>query len=129
MVLNKEHEYGGRFDGIVGLKIDGVWGTYLIDYKTGGEYTYEVATQAAGYWGARLGSYDASGTLTGFTDLPDLDGARTIYLREDGTFGVSDPFAKITREDAWQAFIAARELYRINSKINASLDLLEGESE
>ncbi len=116
-------EYGGRFDAI--MEIDGK--LYLIDFKTGNEYTLETAMQAAAYMNGALTVYDAEGTQTGIELLPELDGARIVYLREDGTFSLVDPFAHVSQADAMKAFTAALQLYRITNHINKGITKSKGE--
>lgn len=116
-----ELPYGGRFDFIAELHGPGADGLYLGDYKSGGEYLDSVALQTVGYMRAELIEYDAKGSISGFNPLPELDGARVIYLREDGTCGVKDPFEKIDESDAWRAFSACNTLYATMKSINASL--------
>lgn len=132
VVLNPVHKYGGRFDAIANLREfdeDGnvIFGRYLIDYKTGGHYAYEVATQTAAYAMGRLGVYDDKGNLVGFENLPKLDGARIIYLHEDGTFKTVNPFEKVSMAGAFKAFLAALDLYRINKSITEQLEI-EGDN-
>ena len=127
VVLNDEHGYGGRFDAIACLtEIDEDGnesrGRFLIDYKTGGHYAYEVATQTAAYANGRLGVYDDEGNLVGFDALPHLDGARIVYLNEDGSVQVVNPFENVSVEDAFEAFLAALKLYRINKRITTQLE-------
>ena len=117
VVLNRGLAYGGRFDAIVTM--DGL--TTLCDYKTGGEYPYDVALQAAAYMDCQLADYNIDGSLAGLRPLPKLDGARTIYLREDGTYKVSDPFESVSQVDATLAFQSALQLYKINQKINKQI--------
>jgi len=118
IVLHLTLGYGGRFDAI--MEIDGKF--YLIDFKTGNEYTLETALQAAGYMGAELATYDDSGALTGTQALPHLDGARIVYLHEDGTFRVVDPFALVSQADATLAFNTALELYRITNQLSKNIE-------
>lgn len=132
IVLNEMFMYGGRFDGIVTFR-ERIWddeknewvlfdlGTYLIDYKSGGEYEQPVALQAEGYLRARLAIFNDAGVLMATQALPHVDGCRTIYLKEDGTYKVSDPFEKITHDDAWDAFIACRKFYAAQKTITQSL--------
>jgi hypothetical protein len=121
IVTNPQYRYGGRFDGVVELDGPGTYGTYLIDYKTGGKYPYDVALQAEGYMNCELATFLIDGSLDAPCSLPELDGARTIYLGEDGNVTVSDPFAVISRADAWTAFKACLDLFNINQTINAAL--------
>jgi len=125
IVTHGFRRYGGRFDGIVELDGPNASGLYLIDYKSGGKYPYEVALQAEGYMQCKLATFNADGSLGESKPLPELDGARTIYLGDDGNVSVFDPFEKITRQDAWTAFKNCRQLFEINKKINAALDNLE----
>ena len=125
VVLSPTHRYGGRFDGIVELDGPDAQGLFLIDWKTGSKYDLEVALQAEAYSRGLLGIYDEDGTLTGFDPLPDTQGCRTIYLHEDGTYEVSDPFATISRDVAFEAFLACLKVYEVTKQIN--LTLKEGE--
>ncbi len=108
VVIHSLMHYGGRFDAIV--EMDG--GRYLIDYKTGGKYPIDVAMQCAAYMKAMLANYDDEGKIGHFSRLPELDGARIIYLGEDGSYDVVDPFAVLTLDDAFSAFTHALMLYR-----------------
>ena len=74
--------------------------------------------QAEGYLHGDLVVWDESGAITAFSDLPEVDGARTIYLHGDGTFDVVDPFETVSRDDAWRAFLACRALFEITNKTN-----------
>ncbi len=112
VVINREDKYGGRFDAIVELDGPNASGLFMIDYKTGGEYTDSVAMQFAGYMECELAEYDDKGALTGSAPFPVLDGARTIYLRGDGTVGVSHPFYKVDYGIARTAFRACLETYK-----------------
>ena len=69
----------------------------------------------------QLADYNIDGSLAGLRPLPKLDGARTIYLREDGTYKVSDPFESVSQVDATLAFQSALQLYKINQKINKQI--------
>jgi hypothetical protein len=121
IVTNPEYRYGGRFDNVVELDGPGAQGLFLGDYKTGGKYPYDVALQAEGYMNCELAQFNTDGSLAPSTSLPQLDGARTIYLGEDGNVTVLDPFAVISRDDAWTAFRSCLNLYNINQTINAAL--------
>lgn len=126
IVLNVEENYGGRFDGIVWL--DGPRtpaGLYLIDYKTGGEWAYEVAVQAEGYLHGKLATWKPDGSLGRLKALPKLKGARTIYLRDDGSVAVVDPFEHISRDQAWRAFLASKALYEVHREIETYLKEIE----
>ena len=118
---NPTHLYGGRFDAIAELDGPDAAGTFLIDYKTGGEYPWEVALQAEGYARSRLAVYDDEGTLGDLLSLPKVDGCRTVYLRDDGTLKVSDPFEVIRHDEAWEAFLACRTLFDINKRVEKAL--------
>lgn len=135
VVLNKDLGYGGRFDTITTLyewqSLDGdsfegtdwgwvALGTYLLDYKTGGEYEDSVAMQTIGYMDCKLPVYK-NGTLVDFLDLPELDGARIVYLKDDGTYILKDPFANIPQELAREAFQACLTLFKANKKIQSLL--------
>jgi hypothetical protein len=122
IVINRHFGYGGRFDAIAWLDgPDCEPGLYLIDYKTGGHYPYEVALQAEGYLRSNLAVWDDDGNLLSEEFLPEVMGCRTVYLGEDGNVSVKDPFEIISHEDAWSAFTASLELYRISNKINSLL--------
>ena len=99
--------YGGRFDAI--MEIDG--SRFLIDFKTGGHYPIDVAMQTSAYMAASLAMFDAEGSLVGFERLPALDGARILYLAEDGSYDLVDPFEDISREKAFAAFCHALGLF------------------
>lgn len=113
--------YGGRFDLLAGLDGPGASGFILTDYKTGSERDLENALQAVGYKRAQFITFDERGSITGLAPLPEIDGCRTVYLHEDGTLAVKDPFAKIDEGDAWRAFSACNTLYATLKAINASL--------
>jgi hypothetical protein len=117
VVINRWREYGGRFDGIVRLS----GGTYMLDWKTGNHYPYEVALQAAAYMACDLATFDDEGNLGECEPLPELDGARIVYLHEDGTYQIVNPFLHVSQEDATNAFNHAVELYTISKKINESI--------
>ncbi len=103
-------EYGGRLDFIA--KVDGPHyrGVFLGDYKTGGQYTEPVALQAAGLMAAEgFALYSPMGAvLDNLPPLPELDGALTVYLREDGTYETSNPFRYTSQQDAEDAFFHLR---------------------
>jgi hypothetical protein len=133
VVLNDTLGYGGRFDTIATfykwdgtgrLRNGGGWvkeGTYLVDYKTGGEYEDSVAMQTIGYMRCGLPTYDELGRLQSLEPLPELDGARIVYLNGDGTYKIVDPFAKISEELAWDAFVACLRLWKANKEIQQLL--------
>jgi hypothetical protein len=127
VVLNPELGYGGRFDTIATFyerESRETWvklGTYLVDYKTGGEYMDSVAMQTIGYMKCELPVYLPNGQLSTYEPLPPLDGARIVYLKEDGTYSVVDPFATITEELAWEAFTACLRLWKANKEIQQLL--------
>ena len=125
IVLNYEFKYGGRFDGIGELDGPMAEGVFNLDYKTGGEYEDSVALQHIAYMKCQLPIYNENGKLIGFKPLPRLDGARTIYLRPDGTCGVKDPFAHISQELAWETFEACLRLYKATQTITQLLKGIE----
>jgi hypothetical protein len=116
VVANPQLKYGGRFDAIVELDGD-EFGTYLIDYKTGGHYPLPVAMQSVAYMNAKLVDWEMDGTLGSFSNLPKLDGARIVYLSQDGSFSVVDPFQTVDKDLAWEAFQSALNLYRVTQQI------------
>lgn len=126
VVLNRSLKYGGRFDGIGELDGPDAEGVFNLDYKTGGEYEDSVAMQHIGYMACELPIYDEKGALVGFNALPELNGARTIYLRPDGTVKMSDPFAKIPEAVAWEGFESCLRVYKAIESIK---ELLGEESE
>ena len=109
--------FGGKFDAI------GSWDglTVLVDWKSGGHYAYSVALQAAAYMDSELAVFDENGVLTRTEPLPPLDGARIIYLKEDGTYEIVDPFEHVSQDEAMIAFESCLELYEISQKINKKL--------
>jgi hypothetical protein len=120
VVLNFWSEYGGRIDGIA--EFDG--GRYLLDWKTGAHYPYEVALQMAAYLEARIAEYDEEGNLVDIGAAPlaeSVDGARVIYLCDDGTFNVVNPFEAVSQADATMAFGACLQLYKINQRIQKGI--------
>lgn len=124
IVLNPELNFGGRLDFVAQL---GDEGTFLCDIKTGdSKRPLEAALQAAAYLHGELATYDESGALSGLQPLPNLDGARTIYLHGDGTFEVSQPFDIISQEDAWEGFQACLQLFKVHKSLQAKLK--EGEN-
>lgn len=121
VVVNRSFTYGGRFDFIGRLNGPLAHGVYLCDFKSGSKRPLEAALQASAYWMSALALYNDDGVLTGFADLPEMDGARTIYLREDGTFEVVDPFEHISREQAFEMFLACLNLFNLNKQLSAVL--------
>ena len=108
VVVHPVMHYGGRFDAIMDIDER----EYLIDFKTGGKYPLDVAMQTAAYMKASLAVYDDDGALGHFEPLPDLAGARIIYLAEDGSYAFVDPFEDIPLEKAFEAFTHALGLHR-----------------
>lgn len=122
IVLNEEHQFGGRGDEIVELDGPNAQGVFFIDYKTTADhYHYPVALQETAYMHCGLARYDELGMLLPIEPLPKLDGSRVVYLREDGTAGVYDPFEVISEEDAWAAFLTSLGLFNLNRKISNQL--------
>ncbi len=121
VVVNRWMEYGGRFDAICELDGPEDQGTFLIDYKSGGEYDYEVALQSAAYLACELATYHDDGTMGECEPLPKVDGARIIYLKEDGEIVVKDPFENVSQADAIVAFDASLKLYNIHKQISKQL--------
>jgi len=119
VVLNPDYSYGGRFDAICEMK----GGTFLIDYKTGGHYETSLAMQQEAYLRAGIATYSREGALDNIDPAMqgDVDGARGIYLHEDGTYGVVDPFKNISRELAWEGFRACLKLYNANKAMEVAV--------
>lgn len=118
VVINKELRYGGRFDAVAFLDGSSDFGLFIIDYKTGGHYPETVAMQLAAYMECELADYDGAGNLLGSHPLPSLDGARAVYLRQDGTYSLVDPFQTVGRDKAWRGFQACLELYQAMKEIS-----------
>jgi hypothetical protein len=114
VVLNAELGFGGRFDAIVQME----GGTYILDYKTGGYYASSLAMQQVGYMQCRLATYNEDGSLGELTELPKLDGARGLYLKDDGTYEVVDPFKNISQDLAWEGFTSCLKLYNAMKEID-----------
>ncbi len=131
LVLNEQHRYGGRFDAIMTINARPYDGsdriTVLGDWKTGSPRPVDVALQTVAYMHARPGRYDSTGALTGFMDLPPLDGCRAIYLQPSGVAGVIDPLALVSEDEAWETFIAARRLYEAHRQIAERIEETEGD--
>lgn len=127
IVLNGELLYGGRFDEIAELDGPQWSGTFKLDWKTGDKWDYENALQSVAYEDAELACYNEGGILIGTKPQPECDGSLTVCLRGDGTFGVYDPFAIITREQARTAFRASRELFEARKVIEKALN--EGDAD
>jgi hypothetical protein len=119
VVLNDIYAYGGRFDAIV--ELDKPYGRFLIDYKTGGHYEASLAMQQVAYMNGNIATYDDEGRLGEFKALPRLDGARGIYLHEDGTYEVVDPFKNISQDLAWEGFQACLKLYNANKAMEEAI--------
>jgi hypothetical protein len=127
IVVNPTEKYGGRFDAIVELDGPESEGLFIIDYKTGGEYHDAVAMQFAGYMMSEIAVYDDDGTLVGSNPLPKLDGARTIYLHDDGTISVSHPFRMVEFDIAWTAFHACLQTYKAIEMLQHAIKTNEGD--
>lgn len=79
--------YGGRFDLIVEMEGD----TWLLDAKSGKPYPVEHTLQLSAYrFATGIAEYDASGSLIGLRDLPGIDRCGCLYLREDGTYKLTE---------------------------------------
>jgi hypothetical protein len=116
VLFNSDGEqYGGRFDAVA--EIDGK--RLILDYKTGNHYESSLAMQQFAYMMANVAGYDEDGSLCSLTTM-DLDGARGIYLHEDGTYDVIDPFKNISQEQAWEGFTSCLRLYNAMKAIDAA---------
>ncbi len=122
-------EFGGRTDKIAEIRKRGWTGTNLIDFKTGREgYIEDKALQAAGYWGAKgIARYNPDGSLGTLDPMPKIKRAMTVYLREDGTYGVDDPLKHISLDEAWQYFLHLRRAWNHHKKIEAIEKEMRGE--
>ena len=120
VVLNDVYGYGGRFDAIALMDGPDFSGTGLLDYKSGGHYESSLAMQQVAYMRGNLAAYDETGALAEFTALHHLDGARGIYLHEDGTYEVIDPFEHISMDQAWEGFTSCLRLYNAMKAIDAA---------
>ncbi|MDE1907647.1 MAG: PD-(D/E)XK nuclease family protein [Rhodospirillales bacterium] len=116
VVLNPDFGYGGRFDAIA--EIDGE--VVLIDYKTGNHYESSLAMQQVAYLHAGVATYDDAGGLrnTDAAIRSQVAGSRGVYLHEDGTYELVDPFKNITQEQAWRGFLACLETYKAMKDID-----------
>lgn len=128
IVLNKALKYGGRFDAVVEMGNE----TLIIDYKTGSYYESSLAMQQIAYMKADSAVYTDDGSLGDYGMQDDgngnfsiifwpLDGARGIYLHEDGTYDVVDPFKNISQELAWEGFTACLKLYNAMKEIDKAV--------
>jgi len=106
-VANLEFGYGGRPDEIARTEVAGHPATFLVDYKTGGHYPFDLALQMVGYWHAEQILWDLDGAVMGLKPLPYLDGAIGVYLHDDGTYDLHNPFEHIPLEVAREAFYSA----------------------
>jgi hypothetical protein len=113
--------WGGRTDDIQELDGPGASGVFMVDYKTGSPWDSELACQMIGYMRAMIVDYDLeTGAMLPLKPLPALDGARGIYLSRTGLV-VKDAFEVVTQDQAWRTFKAARELYEMQSQIEAAI--------
>jgi hypothetical protein len=112
VVANGDLRYGGRPDEVCLLPMLDPFLPFLVDYKTGSERPIDCALQAVGYLGARRVIFDAEGWIVDLVRLPELAGCRTVYFRDDGTYKVSDPFARIDRGLAAEAFTRCRYIHQ-----------------
>ncbi|MHB2029849.1 MAG: hypothetical protein ACYCPT_13705 [Acidimicrobiales bacterium] len=121
IVVNPELEYGGRFDAISELDGPLIQGNAFLDYKTGRDYVDSLAKQFIGYMDALLASYDDAGRLLDPKPLPEVTTSVGVYLHDDGTYHLSQPFEKITQEQARRGFRACLELFKAEREIEAAL--------
>lgn len=121
IVLNQLHGYGGRLDFIGRLSFQDRRVVVMGDYKSGSERPFECAMQAEAYSRCKIANFDESGTLCGLSEFPPIDEFRTVYLREDGTVKMSDPFENISHEAAWEAFQSCLSLHKIRKTVESDL--------
>lgn len=112
VVLNEMYRFGGRFDAVVEIGDQ----RYMLDYKTGSHYPGPLAMQQVAYMNCGVAAYDDEGNLTGISRAIhkefSLDGARGLYLKEDGTYELIDPFSTIPQGVAWTAFLNCLATFR-----------------
>lgn len=114
-----ELEYGGRLDFVAYLSGPKFEGLYLGDYKTGGRYRVPVALQAAGLLAAEgYALYSPMGAVLDKLRPLEAKQAVTVYLRDDGTYELHDPFEGTTRSEATQAFYDLRSAMNWTRKMD-----------
>ena len=98
-IVLSEHGYGGRFDLVV--EMDGE--TWLLDAKTGRPYPVEHTLQLSAYrYATGIAIYGSDGTLMSLREMPYIDRTGCLYLREDGTYSLTEyPASK----EAFEVFL------------------------
>jgi hypothetical protein len=76
--------FGGRFDHVAWVTVDGVRSLWLLDLKTGKRYAMQHTLQLNLYAGGQLAIYDDAGTLNQLVDLPPIEHVGCLYVDEDG---------------------------------------------
>lgn len=102
-LVSEKHKYGGTFDGIAVVEIEGA--TSLADWKTGGIYT-EALIQCAAY----KGLWEEH-----FPDQPIEGGFHIVsFSRETGDFS-HKYFENL--DEAWTQFLLLRQAYEIDKRL------------
>ncbi len=102
-LVSEKHKFGGTFDGIAIVDIDGV--RALCDWKTGGIYT-EALIQCAAYAGL---------WTEHFPDQPIEGGFHIVsFSREAGDF-THKYFTNL--DEAWKQFLLLREAFDIDKRL------------
>ncbi len=102
-LVSETHKFGGTFDGIAVVDIDGV--RSLADWKTGGIYT-EALVQCAAYKGLWEEHYP---------DQPIEGGYHIVsFSRESGDF-THKYFSNL--DEGWRQFLLLREAYDIDKRL------------
>ncbi|MBA2526599.1 MAG: hypothetical protein H0V18_12595 [Pyrinomonadaceae bacterium] len=102
-LVSERHRFGGTFDGVAVVEIDGL--RSLADWKTGGIYT-EALIQCAAY----------KGLYEEHFPLEPIDGGFHIvsFSRESGDF-THKYFSNL--DEAWQQFLLLREAFEIDKRL------------
>jgi hypothetical protein len=110
-VALSHHGYGGRFDMIVIPRSGEYEGkTGLVDLKTGSPYPVEHTLQLSAYrFSDGTAVYDEAGALTEILPLPDIHFAACLYVRDDGTFSLTEYPAD---QEAFDQFLGLLATYR-----------------
>jgi hypothetical protein len=117
VIVNPFQRYGGRPDwyGSICLDpIDDLRTRVLLDFKTGSIHRWELALQCAAYLHGYPVTFEPDGSVIPITRSMErlaADEAFGIYLRNDGTYEVVDPFEYMTLETAFEQFRNALEIF------------------